>query len=459
MEEINIKDLFGYIKKYLFIIIIVAVVLVAEIIFYDKKMKTPMYTASTTVVLTQTGDAATAQNSIITQNDITINQKLVATYTEIVKSKLVLEQVISDMNLSESYGELNKKVSVNAITNTEILKINVTHKDKELSAEIANKIATVFSKEVAKIYKLNNISIIDKAQVPTMVSNNTLKRDIILAFAIGIFLSVGVIFVIYYFDDTIKLSEDIEDRLGMPLVGKVFKSDLKGKNKNLKNELLLEKYPKSVVSESIKTLRTNLQFSTVDNDFKTILITSSIPGEGKSFITSNLAIAFTQTGKKVLIVDCDMRKGRQHKIFKVSNIKGLSNLLIDDIEKFESYINKTHIDKLSIMTRGTVPPNPSELLNSKKNRKLIDKLKEKYDIIIFDATPCNGLPDAIIMSKLVDQVLVVSREGVTPKEAFESTKDALAKVEAPVAGTILNTINKKSSAYGKYYSYYGDMDR
>ena len=459
MEEINIKELFAYIKKYLFIIIIVAVVLVAEIIFYDKKIKTPLYKASTTVVLTQTGDAASTGNSIITQNDININQKLVSTYTEIVKSKLVLEQVIEDLNLKESYGGLYGKVSVQAVTNTEILRISVEHKDKDLTAEIANKIATVFSKEVGKIYKLNNISIIDKAQVPTSVSNNTLKRDVVLAFAIGIFLSIAVIFVIYYFDDTIKLTEDIEEKMGMPLVGRVFKSDLKTKNKELKNELLLEKYPKSVVSESIKTLRTNLQFSTVDNDFKTILITSSIPGEGKSFISSNLAIAFTQTGKKVLLIDCDLRKGRQHKIFKVPNLKGLSNLLIDDVDKYEKYINKTHIDKLSIITRGTVPPNPSELLNSKKNKKLIEKLKNDFDIIIFDATPCNGLPDAIIMSKLVDQVLVVSREGFTPKEAFESTKNALNKVEAPIAGTILNHINKKSSSYGKYYSYYGDMDK
>ena len=459
MEEINIRELFGYIKKYLFIIIIVTIVLVAEVIFYDKSIKVPMYTASTTIVLTQTGDVNNATTNIITQNDITINQKLVSTYTEIVKSKLVLEQVIADLNLAETYSELYKKVSVQAITNTEILKISVEHKDKDLSAEIANKIANIFSKEVAKIYKLNNISIIDKAQVPKMVSNNTLKRDIVIAGLIGIFLSVGVIFVIYYFDDTIKLTDDVEKKIGMPLIGKVFKSDIKDKNKTLKNELLLDKYPKSVVSESIKTLRTNLQFSSVDDEFKTILITSSIPGEGKSFITANLAIAFTQTGKKVLIIDCDMRKGRQHKIFKVSNTKGLSNLLIDNIDMYEKYINKTNIDKLSLITRGTVPPNPSELLNSKKNKKLIEKLKEKYDVILFDGVPCNGLPDAIIMSTLVDQVLIVSREGFTPKEVFESTKDSLKKVGAPITGTILNEINKKGSSYGRYYSYYGGMNK
>ena len=243
----------------------------------------------------------------------------------------------------------------------------------------------------------------------------------------------------------------------MPLVAQIFRSDINNKG-NHPSELLLDKYPKSVVSESIKTLRTNLQFSSVDNDFKTLLVTSSIPGEGKSFISANLAVAFVQTGKKVLIIDCDMRKGRQHKIFKMSNTKGLSDLLIDDISNYASYIKKTHIDNLYLMSRGTIPPNPSELLNSNKNRLLIEKLKNKFHVIIFDGVPCNGLPDAIVMSNLVDKVLLVSREGVTPKSVLETTKNALDKVNANVIGVVLNDVNKKG-LYSRFYNYYGDNDK
>ena len=265
-------------------------------------------------------------------------------------------------------------------------------------------------------------------------------------------------FVIYYFDDTIKLSENLEEEIDMPLIAKIFKSDVSNKNE-YPIELILDKYPKSVVSESIKTLRTNLQFSQVDDELKTLLITSSIPNEGKSFISANLAISFVQTGKKVLIIDCDMRKGRQHKIFKMSNTKGLSDLLIDDVSNYASYIKKTHIDNLYLITSGTIPPNPSELLNSKKNKLLIEKLKTKFHYIIFDGVPCNGLPDSIIMSTLVDKVLIVAKEGVTPKSVLETTKKSLEKVNADVAGVILNDINKKGNLYGKYYSYYGDMDK
>ena len=453
MEEINIKDFFNYLKKYILIICGVVVIFVIGVFTYDKSIKKPLYTTYTTIILTKSNEAQTSKT--ITQNDILLNQKLVETYTKIIKSKLVLDQVISETGITYTAEELGQNVAVEAYENTEMLKISVTDSDPELSASIANSIAQVFSGEVAKIYQMNNISVIDIAQVPEEVSNDTLTRDFFIALFISIFGSIGVIFIIYYFDDSIKLTDDLEEEIGMPVIAKVFKSDIGSKNRG-KVELLVQKYPKSVVSESIKTLRTNLQFSSVDSELKTILVTSSIPGEGKSFISANLAISFTQTDKKVLIVDCDMRKGRQHRIFKLSNTKGLSNLLIDDMTNYKDYINKTSIKNLYVITRGTVPPNPSELLNSNKNSELIKILKNKFDIVIFDGVPCNGLPDSIIMSKLVDKVLIVSSESVTPRSVLESTKKQLKNVEAPVAGDVLNNVNRKNSKYGKYYGYYGD---
>ena len=453
MEEINIKDFFNYLKKYILIICGVVVIFVIGVFTYDKSIKKPLYTTYTTIILTKSNEAQTS--TTITQNDILLNQKLVETYTKIIKSKLVLDQVISETGITYTAEELGQNVAVEAYENTEMLKISVTDSDPELAASIANSIAQVFSGEVAKIYQMNNISVIDIAQVPEEVSNNTLTRDFFIALFISIFGSIGVIFIIYYFDDSIKLTDDLEEEIGMPVIAKVFKSDIGSKNRG-KVELLVQKYPKSVVSESIKTLRTNLQFSSVDSELKTILVTSSIPGEGKSFISANLAISFTQTDKKVLIVDCDTRKGRQHRIFKLSNTKGLSNLLIDDMTNYKDYINKTSIKNLYIITRGTVPPNPSELLNSNKNSELIKILRSKFDIIIFDGVPCNGLPDSIIMSKLVDKVLIVSSESVTPRSVLESTKKQLKNVEAPVAGDVLNNVNRKNSKYGKYYGYYGD---
>lgn len=453
MEEINIRDFLNYLKKYVLVIAAVALALVIGVFIYDKSIKKPLYTTYTTIILTKSNETQTG--TTITQNDILLNQKLVETYSKIIKSKLVLEQVISETGVTYTAEELSENVSVEAYENTEMLKISVTDQDPELAANIANSIAQVFSGEIAKIYQINNISVVDVAVTPEEVSNNTLKRDLLIALFISIFGTIGVVFVVYYFDDTVKLTDDLEEEIGMPVVAKVFKSDIGSKN-NRKVELLAQKYPKSVVSESIKTLRTNLQFSSVDEDIKTILITSSIPGEGKSFISANLAISFAQTDKRVLIVDCDMRKGRQHRIFKLSNSKGLSNLLIDDMTNLKDYINKTSVPGVHVITRGTVPPNPSELLNSKKNADLLRVLKAKYDVIIYDGVPCNGLPDSIIMSKLVDKVLIVSSDSMTPKSVLESTKKQLESVNAPIAGDVLNNVNRKNSTYGKYYGYYGD---
>ena len=222
----------------------------------------------------------------------------------------------------------------------------------------------------------------------------------------------------------------------------------------MKSELIVQNDPKSNVAEALRIVRTNLQFSSVDEKLKTILVTSSVPGEGKSFISSNLAVTFAQNNSKVLLVDCDMRKGRLHKIFNFSNYIGLSNLLIDDINTdIKKYIKKTDIENLSIITMGSMPPNPSELLASAKSKVVIQMLKNKFDYIIFDGTPVTGLTDSIIMASLVDKVVIVSSIGDINVEILENTKQALSNVNANIAGVIAN---KTPLVNSNYYGYYGD---
>ena len=449
MEEIDIKDFLGYLKKFLIPMIVVAVLATGASIFYNLAIKTPMYKTSTTVVLAQqTGDNNT---SSVTLNDISINQKLVATYTEIVKSKLVLEQVISDLKLDTTAEKLAKHVTVAAIEDTEILKITVEDGNRIAAAQIANKIADVFTKEIVNIYQLNNVSVIDVAQVNDKQSNNTTVRDAVIALLISVFGISAIAFVIYYFDDTIKYNEDLEKKIGLPIAGKVIKSDLE--KKSASDELLVDKYPKSIVSESIKSLRTNLQFSNVDKGFKTILVTSANASEGKSFVSSNLAVSFAQANKKVLLIDCDLRKGRLHKLFNLPNLNGFSTLLTDELENYKKYIQKTHIKNLSIIPRGVYPPNPSELLGSQKCKDLVVALKAKYDIIIFDGAPCNGVTDSVIMSTNVDETIIVARDARTPKSTIDTARESLQKVNAHITGVVLNGVNRKIA---KYYSYYGD---
>ena len=224
----------------------------------------------------------------------------------------------------------------------------------------------------------------------------------------------------------------------------------------MKNELVVYNRPKSNISEDIRTIRTNLQFTSVQ-DSKVLLVTSSVPGEGKSFISSNLACAFAQAGERVLLVDCDMRRGRLHKVFNVSNETGFSNLLIDSIKKYEDYIRKTEIKNLSLLPMGTIPPNPAELIASDKNKKLMELFKENFDVIIYDCVPVTGLTDSLIMAKLVDTTIIVSSVKLTPLELLQNTKKSLLNVGANIAGVVLNRVETENSVYankyyGKYYS-------
>lgn len=220
----------------------------------------------------------------------------------------------------------------------------------------------------------------------------------------------------------------------------------------MKDELIVFSKPKSNISEDIRTIRTNLKF-TANDDAKVLLVTSSVPREGKSFISANLAAAFAQTGEKVLLVDADLRLGRVHKIFNQSAAKGFSNMLISGTsEDLPEYIKKTTIPNLYIVSRGTVPPNPSELLNSSSCKKLINIFRENFDRVIFDGVPVNGLPDSLVLANLVDRVIIVTTIGYTSIDELNQTKKALEQIDANIAGVVVN--KAPTTKRGKYSNYY-----
>ncbi len=218
----------------------------------------------------------------------------------------------------------------------------------------------------------------------------------------------------------------------------------------MKDELVIYTKPKGATSEAIRTLRTNLQFSLIDETKKVIMITSSIPGEGKSFISANLAGAFSMVNKKVLLIDCDLRKGRQATIFNVQDDKGLSMLLLEDVRNYKRYIRQTDVEKLDLLLNGMVPPNPSELLGSTKMQELMEELRNTYDIIILDCPPVSAVTDAVVLSNLADKIVIVSSYKKTPYELLSSTCKAFDAVKEKLAGVVINQVKRKKGS--KYYS-------
>lgn len=222
--------------------------------------------------------------------------------------------------------------------------------------------------------------------------------------------------------------------------------------------LIVEKEPKSIAAEAYRTLRTNIQYSSFDKDIKTILVTSSGPSEGKSTTTGNLALTMAQSDKKVLIVDCDLRKPTVHKKFSISNEKGLSNYLIGEVGLDDVIVK--HSENLYLLTSGIIPPNPAEMLSSKKMKEFLDLMKEKFDTVIIDSPPVLAVTDAQILSTEVEGVLLVAASGQTEKEALIRAKELLLKVKANILGVILTKVPQDSGkSYGyTYYYYYGDGD-
>lgn len=229
----------------------------------------------------------------------------------------------------------------------------------------------------------------------------------------------------------------------------------------IKRELITQRDPKSPVSEVFRTLRTNIQFMNANKKLKTLLITSTFPSEGKSWVASNLAVTFAQADNKVILIDADMRKGRQYTIFGVSPRPGLSNYLsgMDVPEGQEpdiaDYLQKTEIENLLIMSAGNIPPNPSELLVSPQMNKLISDLKEACDIIIIDGTPCELVTDSVILSRIVDSTVVVTAHKETKKDNLERVIKNIQNVGGHLAGVVVNKMPVSVKKYNEKYYYYG----
>ena len=212
---------------------------------------------------------------------------------------------------------------------------------------------------------------------------------------------------------------------------------------------IVEKEPKSIAAESYRTLRTNIQYSSFDKDYKVIMVTSSEPGEGKSTTSGNLALCLAQGDKKVVLIDCDLRKPSIHKKFKVSNIVGLSDVIIGK-EELVAALHRYN-KNLVILTSGKIPPNPYEMLSSKAMTALIENLKENFDYIILDTPPVQAVTDSQILSTKADGSILVVRSEKTKKDSVQNAIGLLKKVNANIIGTVLNGVDNSKNKYNYYY--------
>ena len=398
----------------------------------------------------------------IAQSEITINSSLVSTYSKLITSRTLVQKVIANLNLNLSEGAIIGSTIVSRVEQTQLIQIRVRNTNPELACKIANEIAKVFSEQIKDIYNINNVYIVDQAIPSGTPYNINHKKDLGISALIGFVLSSGLILLYYLLDNTVKSEEQLEENIG---VKNLINIPLEKKQKNkISSEIIAYSDPKSIISETFRTLRTNVQFSNTNSkDAKTFLITSCFQSEGKSYVSANLAITFAQVGKKVNLVDADMRKGRPAKVFNLPSNRGLSNYIsnldengVELNEDLGKFIKETEVPNLNVITSGTVPPNPSELLSSPKLEKMIEELKKCYDIIIFDGAPIVPITDSLILARMLGSTIIVTLYNKTKKDDLKKVKNGIESVGGKILGTCINCVPIKSSKRNSKYYYYNE---
>ncbi len=446
MEEISLGELFFIIRKWIALIMAIFILSIAISGGVSYFVLKPEYETFTTLMVGKSNEYQ-AENTI-DYNDLILNQKLVTTYGQIIKSRKVTDRVIEKMNLDLSYDNFISKVDVTLVKDTEIIKIQVKDEDPVLATEIANETALVFMDSIKEIMNVENVQIIDDAQVPKNKVSPRPVLNMAIAGVLGLMVGIFLVFLLEFLDNTLKSPDDIEKQLELPVIGTIPLVDNEDEIR-----LITQKNPKSPISEAFRTLRTNIQFSNIDEDLKTLIVTSSGPSEGKSTLSSNLAATMAENQKKVLLIDCDLRKPRVHKVFKISNLKGLTNLIVGS-EKIKDIVhNEEGFENLDILTSGPIPPNPSELLGSNKMKNFLEDAKREYDMIILDSPPIGLVTDSAVLSTIVDGVLLVGAVAQVEMEMLKNSKSLLDKVNANIIGVVLNKVPISGRSYYKYGYY------
>ena len=296
-----------------------------------------------------------------------------------------------------------------------------------------------------------NVLVVDKGRIEDKPAKPNRLLIVLMGLVLGTGLAFGYVLIRDYFDNTVKTPEDIQKK-NINVLAWIPKIDtFTGRGKL---EFIVANQPKSIPSEAFKALRTRVQFTNIDSDvFKTILITSATPQEGKTVISVNLAGSFAQTGKKVLIVDCDLRKPRMHTIFEANKKPGLVDYLFNQVSLNEIIRQSSMFENLSFVTSGTIPPNPAEILQSKAMLKFLDDMRSMFDMIILDSPPIISVTDSEILSRVADGALLVVKADSTEVELMQHAVELMRNERSPFLGVVLNNFVYKNG-YGSYYKYY-----
>jgi capsular exopolysaccharide synthesis family protein len=423
---------------------------------------TPRYQTSTVLFVSVQAAGALSSGDLVQGSSAA--QAKVRSYVLIANSPRVLEPVIEKLDLNMSAAQLAGRVTASSPENTVVIEIAVNDTDAVRAANIANAVGASFMDVVVNDLEsvdngastLVKMQSIEPAVVPSSPYTPQTARNLLVGMLIGLVFGIGAAMLRTVLDTRIHGAHDVEAITDRPILGGIsFDPDAKAR------PLIVHADPRNPRAESFRTLRTNLQFVNLDNGPRTFVVTSSLPGEGKTTTTANLAIALAETGARVAIIDGDLRLPRLAEYMDIEGGAGLTDVLIGRAE-LADVLQRWGKGQLFVLPAGRIPPNPSELLGSSAMVALLDTLNANFDYVLIDAPPLLPVTDAAILSRLTAGAIVVAAAGRTKRTELTSAFTSLEHIGSKVVGIIMTMLPTKgpdSYGYGSYGAYYGGGDQ
>jgi capsular exopolysaccharide synthesis family protein len=466
--EYSIKEIVSLLMKRMVFIVTCTLVGLCVFFLISQYVIKPSYTASVQMYVSQ-GDSTTSANL----NELNYAQKVVSTYINFLQTKVFYDLVLENSELEYTREDLKEMTRIQTVNNTEIFQISVTTHNPNDSFELVNSMQQIAPGHISSIKDNAKISVVDPVIIPTVPSSPNVLLNTFVGGMAGLVISVLLSFLWETIDVNVKNQEDLTKKYHLPILGAIpnfnsnhlnptskwkFINNFKRKEQQENSDNNINDDSKFMINESYKALRTNLRFTLRSDSCKKILISSPVPEDGKSTTSTNVAITIAQTGVKVLLVDCDLRKGRLHSSFKLKNSPGISDTL-SGLNELKEVIQYTSYANLHVITMGSIPPNPTELLASSQMEEFLQKVEKEYDYIIIDTPPVNVVSDSLSLVKLVDGVLLVVRENNTSHPNIQGALQKYEFVEANLLGFVLNGVSLNQGKSKKQYYYYNYSDK
>lgn len=418
-------------------------------------LTTPLYSSSTRLFVAVAGSDDT---SAAYQGNLFSEQR-VTSYAELLTGNALAGEVVNDLELELTPTQVAKKVSARALPNTVILEVTVTDTSAGRAQSIAEALGSAFIERVEDLeagVSAVEVDTVEPAELNPIPVSPSVSRNFALGGVLGLLVGLGLAVMRSRLDNTVKTSQHVQELTGAGLIGNVLQD-----SKLDRQHVAASRDGHSKSAESFRAIRTNLQFLNVDDPPKVIVVTSSIPGEGKSTLAVNLSTALAQSGNRVMLVEADLRRPRVARYMGLVEGAGLTNVLAGAVD-VDEVVQPWGDGKLSVLAAGPMPPDPSEMLGSAQMRVLLETLRADHDYVVIDTPPLLPVTDAAVLSVAADGCVITTRYGATRREQLAEASAVLARIDARLLGVVLNRVPQKAAiaqGYGYGYGYTADAGR